>query len=993
VSRRVLPLAGLWIALVAATPQPVPVELPAPDFIKLIPLAAAPIDKPPVPAPDLALPDGPQLMPDLPPPALFIEKIPPKPVGPSPPMTCDRWVRLGEVESMNDCGIARFQAGELKRAVEMFEGVLRRGPSRYDARRARYWLGETYYRLDRFAEADRLFVTVSQETLGDPLKAHALLSGGWTALQLGDATRALDVFDSVLRPAPLAPESVLASARRGQALAFSMLGRQEEARAAWSALTGSSVQATEREAQFWLAESLGRLGKYDAAEAQLVRFINGGAHPLLDTATLRLAWWRDKGGRPAEAVATYRQLLGKTGLLPEREWVHLALVQALLNADDPAGAREAMRWLQDKSSPLLKPALFALARWTVAKRPAEARRVNQELLARGLSGSERAWVLCLEGESLWHQGEKDEARTRYELAQTSDPSGTTGAFASLRLAQINFDFREFVQAQQDLKTLLAGPITGENRAAALLLAGEVAYYAGDYEASVGLFRTFLGEFPRHAAVPSARMSVAWGELRRANDAEARKLFEEFASERPDSPHAPDALVLAAELAAKSGDTARALDLLTRMTGQYAGHPRTDIARLNIAILQLRTGRIGDAQATLQELVSSAGASPLIGRAHAALGIARLQAKLPSEARTEFITARNEIGGGLVRLGLGAAAMALKQWDEAATALKEAKELGSVQVGDAADYLLAKLAFERGQREEFKKAAASLVTAGRAPASVQYGLVVLAIGDRAWDEAVAAARRLLTEHPKDPTADSALARLGQAAAADKRWKVAQEAFTLLRTQYPQSPFVEATFEQALDAQIEGGGYAAARDMLEDLVKTAPSGPRATRAWFLLARAREEAGDRPGAIEAYGRAGRDGQGPEWTTDVRLRYSRLLLEDKRWQEARAAVGPVVNNADPAVATEAAFYEGESYRGEGNASAAVLAYMNAAYLSPESPFGRRALLMAGESYVVLRQPDSAVIAYNKLLAQPNLPPEIAQRARTRLADLADGQLTNGSR
>jgi hypothetical protein len=71
----------------------------------------------------------------------------------------------------------------------------------------------------------------------------------------------------------------------------------------------------------------------------------------------------------------------------------------------------------------------------------------------------------------------------------------------------------------------------------------------------------------------------------------------------------------------------------------------------------------------------------------------------------------------------------------------------------------------------------------------------------------------------------------------------------------------------------------------------------------------------------------------------------------------------------------------------------MNAAYLAPESPFGRRALLMAGESYVILRQPDSAIIAYNKLLAQPNLPPEIAQQARARLASLADGQLKNGTR
>jgi TolA-binding protein len=993
VSRRLLPLLLVWIVLVAATPEPVPVDLPTPDLTRLVPLAAAPIDKPPVTVRGLAPPEGPQAAVDLPPPALYIEKVPPKPVGSSPPMTCERWVRWGEVESMNDCGIARFQTGELTRAVEMFEGVLRKGASRYDTRRARYWLGETYYRLGRFAQADRLFVAVAQEPLADPLKPHAILSGGWTALQLGDARRALDLFDSVREPGAPAPGSVLASARRGQALALSMLERHEEARAAWAALAESPVQATAREAQFWLAEALGRLGQYPAAQEQLVRFLGGGAHPLLDTATLRLAWWRDKGGRPGEAIATYRQFLGKAGVFPEREWMHLALVQALLNADDPAGARDAMRWLQDNSSALLKPALFALARWTVAKRPAEARRINQELLARGLSGSERAWVLCLEGEALWDQGDRDEARTRYELARAADPTGPTGAFASLRLAQINFDFREFAQAQRDLRALLAQPITSENRAAALLLAGEAAYYAGDYAASVAFFRTFVDEFERHAAVPSARISIAWAELRRGNDADARALFQDFARQRPDAPEAPDALVLAAELAAKAGDTGSAVDLLTRMQSQYSGHPRTDIARLNIAILHLRAGRVGDAQTTLQELVSSSGSSPLVGRAHEALGVARLQAKLPSEARAEFITARNEIGGGLARLGLGAAAVALRQWDEAVTALKEAREVGSVQVGAAADQLLAKLAFERGQREEFKKAVGSLVTAGHAPANLQYALVVLTVGDRAWDEALEAARRLVAEHPKDATADSALARLGLAAAADKRWKIAQEAFTLLRAQYRQSPFVEATFQQALEAQIEAGGYAAAREMLEEAVKAAPGGPRAARAWFLLAQAREAGGDRPGAIEAYARAARDGQGPEWTTEVRLRYIRLLLEDKRWKDARAALRPVIKDSDPAIATEAAFYEGETYRGEGDPAAAVLSYMNAAYLAPESPFGRRALLMAGDSYVMLKQPDSAMIAYNKLLSQPDLPPDIAQRARAGLSGLADGHLTNGAR
>jgi len=119
------------------------------------------------------------------------------------------------------------------------------------------------------------------------------------------------------------------------------------------------------------------------------------------------------------------------------------------------------------------------------------------------------------------------------------------------------------------------------------------------------------------------------------------------------------------------------------------------------------------------------------------------------------------------------------------------------------------------------------------------------------------------------------------------------------------------------------------------------------------------------------------------TRLRYARLLLDDKRWREARAQLDVIVKGDDTQAATEAAFYQGESYRAEGKPAEAVEYFMTAAYLAPESTFGRQALLGAAAGYVALKQPDSAAIAYNKLLAQADLPPEIAQRAREGLAAL----------
>ena len=58
----------------------------------------------------------------------------------------------------------------------------------------------------------------------------------------------------------------------------------------------------------------------------------------------------------------------------------------------------------------------------------------------------------------------------------------------------------------------------------------------------------------------------------------------------------------------------------------------------------------------------------------------------------------------------------------------------------------------------------------------------------------------------------------------------------------------------------------------------------------------------------------------------------------------------------------------------------MTAAYLEPSSPYGRRALLAAAASYVASKQPDLAIIAYQKLLVQPDLPADVAQKARAGL-------------
>src|SRR6185436_1678376 len=118
------------------------------------------------------------------------------------------------------------------------------------------------------------------------------------------------------------------------------------------------------------------------------------------------------------------------------------------------------------------------------------------------------------------------------------------------------------------------------------------------------------------------------------------------------------------------------------------------------------------------------------------------------------------------------------------------------------------------------------------------------------------------------------------------------------------------------------------------------------------------------------------------------RLLLTEGKWEEARPLLQKALDDADPTTAAEAAFRLGEGHRAAGQHGDAVQAYMTAAYLAPESPWGQRALLGAGQSFTALKQSDAAVIAFRKLATAKGADPELADAARKELRALGTNRL-----
>ena len=337
---------------------------------------------------------------------------------------------------------------------------------------------------------------------------------------------------------------------------------------------------------------------------------------MLEAGWARLGWWSLAAERYPESISAFRAYLASPRSNgPERPWVEAGLVLALYPSD-PEAAKTMIRGLETRRSPLVLPLQLRLARYLIdAKKPAEVPAIVQDLLSGTLTTGVRAYAILLKGEAFRLAGNRDEARTQYELVQRMDSGSATGWYATYRLAQTNFELREFAQAARELPGVVSAAPSTDARVAALLLRGEAAYHGGDHVTAAAAFRRVFVEFPAHPQAPAARLGLAWSLLRYDRLDDARREFLEFAQAAPTDPRAPDALELASELALRNdADREEAQKLLERVISTFSRAPRTEFARLNRAILMVRMGDLGGAQPALRDWIRRAPFPPLLGRA-------------------------------------------------------------------------------------------------------------------------------------------------------------------------------------------------------------------------------------------------------------------------------------------------------------------------------------------------------------------------------------------
>jgi tetratricopeptide (TPR) repeat protein len=971
-----------------AAPRPL---LPPPDIVPALRLAAPPLDKPAVPLPALALPASPAPFPQLPPPAVASD-LGLRPTLPMPSPRALACNPLGSVfgvaSEQLECGRARYQKGELEPALAEFQAAMNKGGDRPVIREARYWAAETMLRLGRRDSVATYLETVARENPRDDLGLYATHSLGWVTLERGDAQRALDIFQGFLRGS-VTPQMV-PTARHGRALALHALKRYPEARDEWTALlNGSLPRPLAAEASYWLGDTLGRLGDPSGAAQRLQIFTAAGPQLLIESGLVRLGWWRREAGQPLDAVKSYRGLLVAYPNTREAPWARAGLVRALLDLDDFNAARDETQRLEalDKKGPLAVPVRLLLARHVVEKKLAgEAEGTFTELLGLDLDPPTRAYALALSAESLRQAGQTAEARDRFVAAHQGQGTADVRAFAGARLAQMDLEARELEQARTGAERLLAERTpTPPLRATAAIIAGEASYGLRQYDRAADFYRRVVAEPTDPALTASARLALGWAELRRGRPEAAREQWDRFAREAGDDSRVPAVLLLAAEQAASAKDEAGARALLTRVIDRAGDTEPGRTARLNRAILLLRAGDPAAALRDLDDLAARGSSSPFEARMRFARGVALLRMGRANDARTDLRSALHD-GEDAARLGLGVLAFDAKQWDEAAREFAPVRDASAGPAATAAEYGLAAVAFNQGKSDEFRKLAEPLLKGSPDPATAPgllAGMVYLAGEEKKWPEAQQLAQRVTRDYPKSPAAPVALAALGAGAARDGQWAIARDAYGTLGARYPTDPGNDAGALDFAEALLRTGAAPEARPRLEKFLEDHAGDARVPRALVLLAQAYEAVGEKDKALEVYARVRRDYPSAEGLDRAAVSQARLLQSEGKWDAARPLLQKGLDAEDPISAAEASYRLGEGYRAAAQHAEAVQAYMTAAYLAPDSPWGRKALLGAGQSLAALRQRDSAAIVYRKLVAARDAEPDLVESARAGLTAL----------
>jgi TolA-binding protein len=370
-------------------------------------------------------------------------------------------------------GKARLAFGELPQALESFRQAQRFTPQPGRPEEARFWEGETLFRLKRYQEARAVYDALLATNAASPLAPDALYAYAWCELELKRPEPAVTAFRQLLEAwpeHPLAPSATYHLART-----LIELKRTEDA-GALLALFASRYPGHRLlpEARYLLGWSRLAAGKPDEGIADLRAFIaDHPTHELVPQAWREITGAVLRHGRTPDMVEEYRFLMSQSsptagglydaGLIAqtlgrqkdaEAAWTklrstfpdHVLARRAALQMAHAAFRRNQFREavaLAQEASRSEEGAVRMEALLLVGESEIRSKRFQAALVAfdaaLGLDSRDRALRFrALAGSGLAHEELRHwrEAAERYEKVAVESPDQTLKQWAKARLAAV-----------------------------------------------------------------------------------------------------------------------------------------------------------------------------------------------------------------------------------------------------------------------------------------------------------------------------------------------------------------------------------------------------------------------------------------------------------------------------------------------------------------------------------------------------------------------------
>ncbi|MEP0821389.1 MAG: tetratricopeptide repeat protein [Ignavibacterium sp.] len=506
-------------------------------------------------------------------------------------------------------GWSAFKLEEFRGAVETFTQFLEQYGDHPKAPEARYWRGESYYRLEEYGNALKDYDAVSAST--SSRREDALYGAGYALFKQGQYDQAARRFDRLVTDHPAGKFGFDSRIRLADCYYF--LKDYKSAETAYRTVIRQYPDRPDRDyAMYQLGQTSYRLGNLDEALRQFQAIIGGiPGSSLADDAQYAIGWLWFQGKNYDEAIREFRVLLQK---FPSSELAARTLYSigdAYYNQQNYASAEQSYQEVLKRypKSPYVADAISGIQYCLLAQgKQDQALAVIDAFVRDNPESADAQGLLLKKGDLLFSQKQYEAAIREYrgfadryatsplranawfwigrsyemmgrllDAANAFDrASGVETAAARIR-AEASFQsgeayrllksYEKAAEAYEAARKLGAG--TAIEAEAAYRL-GSVSDERGDIADALQRYNEVIARYSTSDAADKARLALARMYIRETNYADAEALATQVATNRTDAIGA-EAQYLVGWRYAREGDWANAIPAYLRVRYIFPAH--------------------------------------------------------------------------------------------------------------------------------------------------------------------------------------------------------------------------------------------------------------------------------------------------------------------------------------------------------------------------------------------------------------------------------------